>query len=305
MSTCDGHTVGPPLVGLLLGANLWLSTSHVDSCPGCLQLRVLLQGFIKCLCGAAAVHSTAAANDSSSSGSEAHRARAARGPTSIEQLQQAHMTARDEEQQQQPCSQDETTTNSNGMDTTSSSTGCEQPQLPAVAAPQNGSLAESNGNNAGETLHGLSVTDEHKQSKQENSQAVADAEVAQTAAAVQALLRSVRITLLTGDLQRSLTGKASFAQRFAGVTLGHRHMQMLGREYGLAGVLQRGAPVWVETAANMVQLSREQVAAYDAKLVELAAAAGFEKVAVECEEEGQRQVTGHLALRVRRVVEVE
>jgi hypothetical protein len=46
---------------------------------------------------------------------------------------------------------------------------------------------------------------------------------------------------------------------------------------GLAGVMQPGAPVIVETAANLVQLSNEQVAAFEGKLVELAATAGFQR----------------------------
>jgi hypothetical protein len=103
------------------------------------------------------------------------------------------------------------------------------------------------------------------------------AELEQATAAVQSLLRSVRIMLLTGDLKRVLTGKATFAGRFAAATVGHRHVHMLGPEMGLAGVMRPGAPVIAETAANMVQLSNEQVAAFEGKLVELAATAGFQR----------------------------
>jgi hypothetical protein len=105
----------------------------------------------------------------------------------------------------------------------------------------------------------------------------AAAELQQLTAAVQQLTASVRIFLLTGDLKRSLTGKAAFAGRFAAATVGHRHVHLLGPEYGLAGVMQDRAPVLVETAANMVQLNGQQVAAFEAKLLELAAAAGFQR----------------------------
>jgi hypothetical protein len=103
----------------------------------------------------------------------------------------------------------------------------------------------------------------------------AAAELEQMTAAVQSLLRSVKLVLLTGDLKRVLTGKAAFSGRFAAATVGHRHVHMLGPEMGLAEVMRSGAPVIVETAANMVQLSNEQVAAFEGKLVELAGAAGF------------------------------
>jgi hypothetical protein len=106
------------------------------------------------------------------------------------------------------------------------------------------------------------------------AQQQAAAEFAQMAAAVQSL-GSVKIVLLTGDLRRVLTGKAAFAGRFAAATVGHRHVHLLGAEAGLADVLRPGAPVFVETAANMVQLNNEQVAAFECKLLELAAAAGF------------------------------
>jgi hypothetical protein len=105
----------------------------------------------------------------------------------------------------------------------------------------------------------------------------AAAELEQLTAAVQQLTASVRVFLLTGDLQRSLTGKASYAGRFAAATVGHRHVHLLGPEYGLAGVMQDSAPVLVETAANMVQLNGQQAAAFEGKLLELAAAAGFQQ----------------------------
>jgi hypothetical protein len=106
--------------------------------------------------------------------------------------------------------------------------------------------------------------------------AQAAAEAAQVAAAVQNLSGSVKIHLLTGDLQQAVTGKAAFAQRFAAATVGHRHVHLLGPAGTLSAVLRPGAPLLVETAANMVQLSKEQVAAFDNKLLELAGAAGFQ-----------------------------
>jgi hypothetical protein len=97
----------------------------------------------------------------------------------------------------------------------------------------------------------------------------------QLAVALQRLRSSVRIHLLTGDLRRALASRPGLARSFAAATVGHRHVHLLGPEQGLAGVLRNGAPVLVETAHNLVQLSTEQGAAFEAGVLQLAEAAGF------------------------------
>lgn len=280
-----------------------------------------VQEIIKQLSGAAAMSSTAdggsshtqaaaqAAHDTRvGSSGEPHRARAARGPTSLEHLAAASSAAQEQQVTAVPLSSrtravtDAAECKGAGVtDTDAADVMLAAQEAQADAA---GAFDQATGR-----LQELSVNPQHQraqkksddnqkqqQHKQQEQQRIvpqpaqpelqqdagtaatqAAREAAQTSAAVQRLLAFVRVYLLTGDLKRSLTGKAAYAGRFAAATVGHRHAHMLGADYGLASVLQPGAPVFVETAANMVQLTAEQVAAFDSKLLELAAAAGYQQ----------------------------
>lgn len=271
--------------------------------PGPLDVSCLAQGFIQSLCGPAAAEGSSAGAShcdqaQRSSHTQTHRARAARGPTSLEDLSAAQQAATEGGRQQQQQQDEEVAGQGQGAADVASSTR-------AVLAK--GGSADNTGSNGSsvkagpepdaagadqstEKLHGLSMQQQgepsmglpHQQQQQQQPEAAdaaaaqqAATELAQMAAAVQSLLGSVKIVLLTGDLRRVLTGKAGFAGRFSAATVGHRHVHLLGPEVGLADVLRPGAPVFVETAANMVQLNNEQVAAFEGRLLELAAAAGF------------------------------
>ncbi|KAF8056344.1 DAB1 [Scenedesmus sp. PABB004] len=167
----------------------------------------------------------------------AHRANAARGPTSMERL------AEPAEHGPQDGA---------------------QPQPPPPAPAQSGEQQEQQ---QARGTHAAAAAAELEQ--------VAAAEAAATAAAVSRLLGAARVRLLCGDLRKSLTGRAGHAGRFGAATLGHRHVHLLGGEHGLAPLLARGAPLLVESAANLVQLNDEQAAAFEARVVELARGGGL------------------------------
>jgi len=293
-------------------------------CP-CLLLLLTVQEIIKQLSESAAMGSTAdgagtqtqaaaqaAHNTGPSSTGEPHRARAARGPTSLEHLVAASSAAQEQRASAAPLSSTACAVTAAAECKGARVTDTDTDDV-KLAAKEAQDAAAGAVDQATGRLQELSVNPQHQlaQKKSDDNQQqqqqwqqeqreqpsieplpmqpelqqgmataatqAAMGEAAQMSAAVQQMLASVRVYLLTGDLKRSLTGKAVNAGRFAAATVGHRHAHMLGSDYGLASVLQPGAPVFVETAANMVQLTTEQVAAFDSKLLELAAAAGYEQ----------------------------
>lgn len=237
----------------------------------------------------AAAAAAAADSKASCSSGEAHRARAARGPTSLEQLtahaaeQTATPQGAEQPQQQESPEQQRTPEQQQVQESALKDGAAAGKECSGASAPSDAAGAADH---AARKLQALSVqhTEQQQDKQADETSAQTDAaaqqavgELEQLTAAVQKLTTSVRIFLLTGDLKRSLTGKAGYARRFAAATVGHRHVHLLGPEYGLAGVMQDSGPVLAETAANMLQLNGQQVAAFEAKLLELAAAAGFQK----------------------------
>ncbi len=99
-------------------------------------------------------------------------------------------------------------------------------------------------------------------------------EAAADAAAWSRLLGHCKIQLATGDLRRQLTGRRALAGSFHAATLGHMHAHLAGAAHGLGDVLAPGAPLLVETACNMVQLNKEQVAAFEARVSEMVCGEG-------------------------------
>nr|F5A894.1 RecName: Full=Dynein axonemal assembly factor 3 homolog; AltName: Full=Dynein assembly blocked protein 1; AltName: Full=Paralyzed flagella protein 22 [Chlamydomonas reinhardtii]AEC04845.1 axonemal dynein assembly protein PF22 [Chlamydomonas reinhardtii] len=104
--------------------------------------------------------------------------------------------------------------------------------------------------------------------------AVRAAEAALDAAARQRAGR-FRLVLVTGDLAKTLTGRAKYAGAFSGLSLGHRHTHMLEPQYKLAAAAAPGARLVAENARHVLQLSQEQAALFAAKMDELAAAGGW------------------------------
>ncbi|KAF6252475.1 hypothetical protein COO60DRAFT_1672301 [Scenedesmus sp. NREL 46B-D3] len=195
---------------------------------------------------------------------DAHRANAARGPTSLANLAAA-----------------EAATASAGAQRLDQ-TGQEQVQqkLQQLQVPD----TKTDGSADAAQLSAASCH-HHQQGKQQQQDAaaaddeptrLAALEAAIAAASIERFVSSTRIYLLCGDLKRSLTGRPKFAGTFNAATVGHRHVHLLNAESGLAAVLkQPGGVVFVETGQNMVQLNDEQAAAFEQRVAELAAPAGF------------------------------
>lgn len=249
------------------------------------------QGFIRALSGcgggatsAAAAHGCAArrgAAAGTAAAEQGHRAHAAHGPTSIDRLAGA---AGDQDEggaglqpapqpSQPPCSSSSSGTSHDGM-----------PAPPTQDAGGPGDQAQQA--SGGHAACPLTAADGTQQ--------------AALAAVLGRLAGCVRIHLLTGDLSssRAVTSKAAYAGRFAAATLGHRHAHLLAPAHGLARVLQPGAPLFLETAHNMVQLSGEQVAAFEQGAVRMARESGFVRAA-SCwgpPAAGWRLPPGHCAL---------
>jgi hypothetical protein len=155
---------------------------------------------------------------------------------------------------------------------------------------QDGMPSQQQPDTSPQQLQGAAVTEGGSNLRPDQAAQQSAAEGAQLAAAVQALLGSVRIVLLTGDLKRGLQSKGrGCTRRFAAATVGHRHVHLLGPEGGLAEVMRPAAPVFVETGAYMVQLGKDQAVAFEQKVVELAAAAGFVRHPAFCSGVQQQQ----------------
>lgn len=280
-----------------------------------------LQGFIQQLCGAAANPATAAAAGTTNA-AEAHRARAARGPTSMDNLteatqEQQEVHGQQQEQQQQQLKEALGSSSSSSSEVVSAGKaaavtvkeGSHQGDAAAAAdqavqqlqgislqepqqeqQQQDGMPSQQQPDTSPQQLQGAAVTEGGSNLHPDQAAQQSAAEGAQLAAAVQALLGSVRIVLLTGDLKRGLQSKGrGCTRRFAAATVGHRHVHLLGPEGGLAEVMRPAAPVFVETGAYMVQLGKDQAVAFEQKVVELAAAAGFVRHPAFCSGVQQQQ----------------
>jgi dynein assembly factor 3 len=188
---------------------------------------------------------------------EAHRANAARGPTSLANLAAAQAaTAAVDSQEHEEQEQAQKQLQALQLCGTETVTACAAQPAVADSTHEEG-------------------TKQQQQHDDELTQ-LAVQETAISAVAVQRVVSTTKIYLLSGDLKRSLTGKPKFAGKFAAATVGHRHVHLLAAESGLAGVLrQRSGVVFVETGQNMVQLNDEQAAAFEQRVAELAAPAGF------------------------------
>jgi hypothetical protein len=199
---------------------------------------------------------------------DAHRANAARGPTSLANLAAAQAATAAIESQQQ------------GEKDEQQQQGLQQQlqQLQQLQVSESEREAVDANQPAAAKIKREEATKNQQQQQQQDDELarLAAQEAAITAASIQRLVTTTKIYLLSGDLKRSLTGKAKFAGKFAAATVGHRHVHLLSAESGLAGVLkQQGGVVFVETGQNMVQLNDEQAAAFEQRVAELAAPAGF------------------------------
>ncbi|GFH07898.1 uncharacterized protein HaLaN_02773, partial [Haematococcus lacustris] len=82
-------------------------------------------------------------------------------------------------------------------------------------------------------------------------------------------------------LAKLLTGKPRLRASFAAASVGHRHVHLLAETHGLRQACRPGALLAVESGRYMLQLKKEQVEAFNAKILELATTAGW--VAAEAE----------------------
>lgn len=230
----------------------------------------LVQGFLQQIrSGCQPQGAAAAAGDSSSSSSplnEAHRANAARGPTSMENLTD-------------PAASNSTMTDEKLT-----------PAATAVAAAANGAEIDDEAPvaEAQHQLRDLALNDQQQQQhldrlQQQKQQIAGDFRALQaleatiTQLAIAQLVATTKVYLLCGDLKRNLTGKSKYAQYFTVATIGHRHVHLLSPECGLAKVLKPKGLVFTESGQSMVQLNHEQVNAFEDKVIEMAAAGGFIK----------------------------
>jgi hypothetical protein len=197
-----------------------------------------------------------------------HRAHAARGPTSAEVLAEAAAASRD----------------------AARGDGSGEVQQQEQQRQRESQQGEQQGEQQREQQGEQQQQEEHQeQQQQEEQQRTADAreraraeeaalrarDAALDAAAWRRLLSRARVRLACGDLRRAVTGRPALAGKFRAATLGHMHLHLAGAAHGAAAALAPGAPLLIEGARNMVQLSDAQAAAFECKAAEIAAAGGF------------------------------
>ncbi|GFR44767.1 hypothetical protein Agub_g6098 [Astrephomene gubernaculifera] len=113
--------------------------------------------------------------------------------------------------------------------------------------------------------------------KMAEEEAALRAEEAALDSAAQQRATRFRLQLVTGDLTRVVTGRPKYAGCFAALSLGHRHMHLLAGEAGLLRAAAPGALLIAENARHVLQLNKEQAAAFAAKMDEMAVAGGWRK----------------------------
>jgi hypothetical protein len=87
-------------------------------------------------------------------------------------------------------------------------------------------------------------------------------------------IRHWRVVPVLGDLAKSVTGKAKLRGCFAAAAVGHRHVHLAGPRT-LQAAVAPGGLLMVEGAKYLLQLKKEQSAAFSGKIVEVASPAGW------------------------------
>ncbi|KXZ43299.1 hypothetical protein GPECTOR_95g688 [Gonium pectorale] len=152
--------------------------------------------------------------------------------------------------------------------------GTDQADASAPSPPSAAAASSATGGRGAVPVHG----DAAVQRMAAEEAALRAAEAAQDGAARRRAAR-FRLVLLTGDLAKGVTGRAKFAGAFSALTLGHRHAHLLGPEGGLLKAAAPGAAIVAENARHVLQLTREQADLFVTKMDEMAAAAGWERLA--------------------------
>ena len=72
-------------------------------------------------------------------------------------------------------------------------------------------------------------------------------------------LKGVRFHFLTGDINKVLLSRSSYANKFSAITVGHRHVHLVEKQHGLSRVAAPGSVLTLETVKYMLQLTGKQV----------------------------------------------
>ena len=95
------------------------------------------------------------------------------------------------------------------------------------------------------------------------------------ASALTMLASGIRITLMTGDLQKQLLSRGKYQGVFPVVTVGQRHVHMVGVGHGLGRVVAPGGVVFAESAQYVLLLNQEKVKLFEEKVVGMAEEGGL------------------------------
>ncbi|GAX81095.1 hypothetical protein CEUSTIGMA_g8529.t1 [Chlamydomonas eustigma] len=110
----------------------------------------------------------------------------------------------------------------------------------------------------------------------DHSQLEMSEDVAGDVAAYERLVtRGVKLVLLTGDIQKSLTSRKTFHGFFDVITLGCRHIHMAGVSEKLDQVASSSSVLLIESAKHLLQLKQDQVDAFHVRVEEITSTSGW------------------------------